>query len=85
MQWALSVPSYEEEEETDMAEVKQGWIAEATKLELIGGPQDVAGLQELKKVLDSTYTNLTPGRDVAVLNVEGLKAIRRWWEERKAA
>ena len=68
-----------------IAEVKQAWIAEATRLELISGPQDVAGLQELKKVLGTTYTRLSPGCDVAVLNVEGLSAIRRWREERKAA
>jgi hypothetical protein len=40
------------------------------------GAEEGAGLE---------YTNQTPGCDVAVLNVEGLTAIRRWKDEKRAA
>lgn len=88
-----TVQSYEEggeevsppKAQPDIGAVKQVWIAEATRLKLIAGPQDVAGLQELKRALGATYTNLVPGCDAQVLQARGLDLIRTWNEERKAA
>ena len=89
VQWALAVQSYEEEEagvspQPSIDEVKQTWIAEATNLNLIGGMQDVEGLQELKQALGATYTTLAPGCDAEILRGEGLEAIRTW-KQKKAA
>ena len=80
VRWALSVQSYEEDEDVGsqptIAEVKQAWIEEATRVGLVKGPQDLPGLQELKRALGETYTNLAPGCNVEGLRVEGLQAIR---------
>jgi len=81
------VQSYEEEAEEvvspqpTIAEVKQAWIEEATRVGLIEGAQDVVGLGRLKKVLGPTYVNLVPGCDLAYLRMQGLQAI----QEAKAA
>jgi hypothetical protein len=93
VEWVKTVQSYEEGGEEvsppkmqpDVGAVKQAWIAEATRLKLIAGPQDVAGLQELKRALGATYTNLVPGCDAQVLQTRGLDLIRTWKRERKAA
>jgi hypothetical protein len=91
VQWALSVQSYEEEVEEaaspqpTIAEVKQAWIEEATRVELVQGPQDVPGLQELKRLLGETYTNLAPGCNAEDLRLEGLNTIRGKGNGKQAA
>jgi hypothetical protein len=73
VQWALSVQSYEEEAEEmvspqpTIAEVKQAWIEEATRVGLIEGAQDTVGLQRPKAVLGPTYVDLAPGADLEEL------------------
>jgi hypothetical protein len=91
VQWALPVQSYEEEEgeiagpQPTIAEVKQAWIVEATRVGLVQGPQDLPGLQELKRVLGETYANLTPGCNVESLRLEGLKTIQARGNGKQAA
>ena len=88
MRWALSVQSYAEDAaspQPTIAEVKQAWIEEATKVGLIEGAQDVPGLQELKRVLGETYGSLVPGCDVDRLRAEGLSAIRARGNGRQTA
>ena len=81
VQWALSVQSYEEEAEEvtspqpTIAELKQSWIEEATRVGVIEGAQDVVGLQRIKKVLGSTYESLVPECDTSSIRTEGLAVI----------
>jgi len=83
VQWALSVQSYEEETEEvvspqpTIAELKQAWIEEATRVGLIEGAQDVVGLQRLKNLLGAAYTSLGPGSDCQSLLKAGIRAIQR--------
>ena len=67
VRWALSVQSYEEDEDVGpqptIAEVKQAWIEEATRMGLVSGPQDVPGLQELKRDWSAD-----PGDEAAVVD-----------------
>jgi hypothetical protein len=99
VEWVKTVQSYEEEgeaispsEETaqpktqpDISQVKAAWVAEATKLMLIEGPQDLAGLHQLRKLLGATYANLVPGCNAEQLRAEGPSAIRSHQGQRKAA
>jgi hypothetical protein len=79
---AANVQSYKEEAEEvvrpqpTIAEVKQAWLEEATKLKLINGPQDTEGLQELKKALGATYASLVPGCSAEDLKAQGFNIIR---------
>jgi len=59
-----------------IAEVKQAWIEEATRVGLIEGTTDILGLQRLKKVLGATYASLVPGSDTGELRTQGLTTIR---------
>jgi len=90
VQWVLSVQSYEEEEGTvspqpTIDEVKKAWIEEATRLQIIEGPQDKAGLLKLKALLGEAYLSLAPGCDVEQVQAEGLLRIRNAAPRKKAA
>ena len=61
-----------------IAEVKQAWIEEATRVGLIEGAEDTVGLQRLKKVLGWTHESLLPGCKTEACLACGLALIRRW-------